>query len=315
MIGFAFVFGFFLDLLIGDPEAMPHPVKLIGKAIACLERALRKFFKGYQAQKIAGLFLVIFIVLASYLSTWFIIVESTKIHIALGFAVSVLFCFFVLSTKCLALEATKIYRLLLKENIKEARHALSLIVGRDTAALNKSGVVRATVETVAENTVDGVIAPLFYLILGGPALGMAYKAVNTLDSMVGYKNNSYKHFGFAAAKIDDIANYIPARITGLIMIAASYITGMNWKNCFKTVLRDWQKNPSPNSGVAEAAVAGALGVQLGGSNYYQGKRYIKPLIGLPFVRLSPGHIQGAVTIMYTTAFLFLLTGIIARWFL
>lgn len=218
-----------------------------------------------------------------------------------------------ISVKSLSKEAREVFKTLKENNLILARKKLSLIVGRDTERLDEKEIIRATIETVAENTVDGVTAPLFYLILGGPALGMAYKAVNTLDSMIGYQNEKYQEFGWPAAKLDDLANYLPVRLTGLIFPLASFLCGQKARESAKVMFRDGKKHPSPNAGISEAAMAGSLGVQLGGLNYYQGEPSFKPYLGNPQEELSLKHIKKAVKLMYTTSIIFLILGVISKW--
>jgi len=308
-LGFEFVFGFFLDLVIGDPQLSWHPIRLVGKAINFLEKKLLKFKK----QKIAGIVLVTIIVPSTYFICWIILKISSEFNVYFGYLIAILFCFIAISAKSLSKEAREVLKDLKENNLILARKKLSLIVGRDTEKLTKKEIIRATIETVAENTVDSVTAPLFYLILGGPALGMAYKAVNTLDSMVGYKNKKYQQFGWPAAKLDDLANYIPARLTGLIFPLASFLCGQRVKNTIKVMFRDGKKHPSPNAGISEAAMAGSLGIQLDGLNYYQGEPSFKPYLGNPQEELSLKHIKKAIKLMYTTSIIFLILGVIFKW--
>lgn len=211
-----------------------------------------------------------------------------------------------LATKCLKDEAVKIYNVLKSGDIKESRKQLSYIVGRDTSNLNEAEIIRATVETVAENTVDGIISPIFYVFIGGAPLAMAYKAVNTLDSMVGYKNDKYINLGFASAKIDDIANYIPARICVIFMTLASFVLRFDYKRCFKIAIRDRKNHKSPNCAYSEGAVAGALGIQLGGTNIYFGKLVYKPTIGDKGRDIEIEDIKKTNKIMYISSILSLI---------
>ena len=227
-----------------------------------------------------------------------------------GASLAILLAYFTISIKSLGRAAGKIRKCLKDDDDESARRHLSLIVGRDTQALSKKEIVRATVETVAENTSDGIVAPLIYLILGGAPLGMAYKAVNTLDSMVGYKNETYHKLGWASAKCDDLVNYIPARITGILMIVAAIFLGNDWKNAYATMRRDARKHLSPNSGYPESAVAGALRVQLGGVNYYSGKKTITPLLGQGLEELSEQSIGGVVRMMYLVSSMMILLGVL-----
>ena len=270
--------GYALDLIIGDPYSFPHPVRFIGKLISIVEKYIRKITSTDRGLKIAGFFLWFITVGVTFGVTYFV-VNLFKFNNFAYFIVNSILIYTTLATKCLKDESTKIYKVLKTGDIEKSRVQLSYIVGRDTTHLNEKEIVRATVETVAENTVDGIIAPLFYGFIGGAPLAMAYKAVNTLDSTVGYKNEKYIHIGFASAKIDDIANYIPARIGVLLLALGSLFTGFNFKNALKIGIRDRKNHKSPNCAFSEGAVAGALGIQLGGTNIYFGKPVYKPTIG------------------------------------
>ena len=266
---------YILDLVVGDPYWFPHPVIYIGKFISKIEKAVRK---SKINKKIGGGIIWFSTVFVVFILTFAVVKVSSKNQIAeiiIGAAI-VCTCF---STKCLADESKKIYYSLKNEGIEKARVQLSYIVGRDTSQLNESEIIRATVETVAENTVDGTIAPMFFAFLGGPALAMVYKAVNTMDSMIGYKNEKYRDIGMVAARLDDVFNFIPARISLLTFTLASMVLGYDFKNCFKIGLRDRKNHKSPNCAYSEGAVAGALGIQLGGTNVYFGETVYKPTIG------------------------------------
>ena len=270
--------GYALDLIIGDPYSFPHPVRFIGKLISIVEKYIRKITSTDRGLKIAGFFLWFITVGVTFGTTYFV-VNLFKFNNFAYFIVNSILIYTTLATKCLKDESTKIYKVLKTGDIEKSRVQLSYIVGRDTTHLNEKEIVRATVETVAENTVDGIIAPLFYGFIGGAPLAMAYKAINTLDSTVGYKNDKYYYLGFASAKIDDIANYIPARIGVLLLALGSLFTGFNFKNALKIGIRDRKNHKSPNCAFSEGAVAGALGIQLGGTNIYFGKPVYKPTIG------------------------------------
>lgn len=226
-----------------------------------------------------------------------------------GLALETFMCYQIFAVKSLKTESDKVYRALKTEGLEEAREAVSMIVGRDTKRLTEEGVAKAAVETIAENTTDGVAAPLFYMAAGGAVLGFGYKAVNTMDSMIGYKNEKYEYFGTAAARLDDVLNYIPARLTAWIMIAASFLAGMDGKNAVRIYLRDKRKHKSPNAAQTEAVMAGALDVELAGNAWYFGKLYEKPAIGEPLRRILPEDIRRAHKLLYITAalalFLFL----------
>lgn len=294
---------FILDQLIGDPGWLPHPTRWIGQTISFLERLLRPLANTARTQRLLGGLLVILVVGGSYLLTQVILQGAYSIGWGMGLAASVWLTSSTLATKELGRAAKEIYYLLQAGELDYARRKLSWIVGRDTDNLSREEIVRATVETVAENIVDAIISPLFYAFLGGTSLAVAYRAVNTLDSMLGYKNEKYLHFGFVAAKLDDLANYIPARMTGLGVILASILHGFDGSGSWQIWRRDASKHPSPNSGIPEAAVAGALGIRLGGLNYYQGKPSFRAYMGNGKEKLEPRHIMQTVKIMQTSAIL------------
>jgi adenosylcobinamide-phosphate synthase len=302
----------FLDLLFGDPRRLPHPVVGIGKTISILEKLLRRTIRNEQ---LGGLLLLILTVGFTFLIAQMAVLGSNAIRPYLGFAVSIYLSFTCLAARSLHLESKLVADRLMAGDMEGARQYLSRIVGRDTEHLDEPEIWRALVETVAENTSDGVIAPLFYLMLGGPALGLAYKAVNTLDSMVGYKNATYIRFGWASACFDDIANWLPARLTGLLMAAAAPMTGLSGRNALRIMLRDGRNHSSPNSGIPEAAAAGALGVRLGGANRYFGKLVVKPTIGDPTRELSIESYRGAVRLIYASTTLFLILWGVVIWLL
>lgn len=297
--------GYIIDLIIGDPYSFPHPVIYIGKLIKCLENNIRKVFKKEKYLKFAGFILWFITVGTTYLLTY-LIIKLSKFNSITFLIVNSFIIYTTLATKCLKDEAIKIYDILKSGDIYESRKQLSYIVGRDTNSLNEAEIIRATVETVAENTVDGIISPMFYAFIGGAPLAMAYKAINTLDSMVGYKNDKYINLGFASAKIDDIANYIPARICIIFMTIASLILRFNYKNCFKISIRDRKNHKSPNCAYPEGAVAGALGIQLGGTNIYFGKPVYKPTIGDKYREIEIEDIKKTNKIMYLSSILSLI---------
>ena len=292
--------GYVVDLIVGDPYSFPHPVRFIGNLIKFTEKKLRNIFKSDKGLKIAGFILWIVTVGITYLVTY-LIVKVFSFNPILLLAVNSFIIYTTLATKCLKDEAVKIYKVLKTGDIEKSRVQLSYIVGRDTINLNKQEIIRATVETVAENTVDGIIAPMFYAFIGGAPLAMAYKAINTLDSTVGYKNEKYKELGFASAKIDDIANYIPARISVILMTIGSLILGYDYKQCAKISIRDRKNHKSPNCAYSEGAVAGALGIQLGGTNIYFGKAVYKPTIGDKHREIEQDDIVKTNKIMYATS--------------
>jgi adenosylcobinamide-phosphate synthase len=297
---------FVLDLLFGDPRWFPHPVRGIGWLIQRLEPALRRFAKTPKCEKAAGIFLVILVVLPVYVSVHLLITSAFLLSYVLGVTLSILIAYTTLAARGLADAASSVLARLDAGDLAGARQELSLIVGRDTADLDEQEIARAVIETVAENASDGVVAPLFYLALGGPALALAYKAVNTLDSMAGYKNEKYLNFGWAAARLDDIANYVPARITAVLICLSSDIlrrlkpAGIHSprKGAWRTMLRDGGNHPSPNSGWPEAAMAGALGVRLGGLSSYCGKISMKLIIGAGLELPGKKNIALSIRLLY-----------------
>lgn len=296
------VIAYLLDLIIGDPYSFPHPVRFIGNLIRFTEEKIRKIFKSKNQLKIGGFLLWTITVGFTALVTG-LILNLLCINNIFYVIIASIILYTTLSTKCLADEAKKIYEVLKTGDIEKSRKQLSYIVGRDTTSLSENEIIRATVETVAENTVDGIISPMMYGFIGGPVLAMAYKAINTLDSMVGYKNEKYGDIGFASAKIDDIANFIPARITPFFMMIASFILGFNSKKSIKIAMRDRKNHKSPNCAYAEGAVAGALEVQLGGTNMYFGEKVYKPTIGDKDRELEAEDILRTNKIMYLTSFI------------
>ncbi|WP_024621210.1 adenosylcobinamide-phosphate synthase CbiB [Metaclostridioides mangenotii] len=302
--------GYIVDLIVGDPYSFPHPVKYIGKLIKVLENFVRRLFKTDEDLKIGGFILCIATVLTTYIVTY-LIVRLFNFNSVLYILINGIIIYTTFATKCLKDEAVKVYEVLKTGDIEKSRIQLSYIVGRDTTNLSEKEIIRATVETVAENTVDGIMSPMFYAFIGGAPLAMAYKAVNTLDSTVGYKNEKYINLGFASAKLDDIANYIPARLSVLFIPIASFILGYNLKDSFKIGIRDRKNHKSPNCAFSEGAVAGALGVQLGGTNVYFGKEVYKPTIGDKVNEIEDKNIVDTNRIMYMSSFVSLLvfTGI------
>ena len=292
--------GYALDLIIGDPYSFPHPVRYIGKLISIVEKQIRKITSSDKGLKIAGFFLW-FIVVGATFGITTLVLQLFKFNKLAYFIVNTILIYTTLATKCLKDESGKIYKVLKTGDLEKSRIQLSYIVGRDTKNLNEKEIVRATVETVAENTVDGIIAPLFYGFIGGAPLAMAYKAVNTLDSTVGYKNDKYYYLGFASAKIDDIANYIPARLGVILLPLGSLFTGFNFKDALKIGIRDRKNHKSPNCAFSEGAVAGALGIQLGGTNVYFGKEVYKPTIGDKTREIEIEDIVRTNKIMYSSS--------------
>ncbi|KAB2832294.1 MAG: cobalamin biosynthesis protein [Candidatus Brocadia sp.] len=297
---------YLVDLVIGDPQWSYHPVRLIGRFIEHTELVLRKFALP---ERMSGIVLTTIVVLGTYLAIFALMSIAKQCHFSCEIIIGAVCIYFTISIKSLADEARKIVISLKEDDLIKARTILSQIVGRDTAHLAEEQIVRACVETVAEGCVDGIVSPLLYSFLGGPSGAMAYRAVNTLDSMVGYKNEKYIRFGWASARFDDVVNYIPARICAVLIPVASFLCGYGFTRSLRISFRDGRKHESPNSGIPEAAIAGALGVQLGGPSTYQGEVVDKPFIGDAQNQLTVTSIDTAVTIMYVTAVLFLICGI------
>ena len=311
--------GMILDWIFGDPVWLYHPVRIIGKWISFLEKILRKFAGDQEANEkkllIAGGILWILVILASAAVPMGILYLAEKISPCAAFVLECFWCYQLLAARSLGKESKKVYKKLMQDDLSGARLAVSMIVGRDTEQLTVEGVTKAAVETVAENTNDGVIAPLIYMLIGGPILGFVYKAVNTMDSMLGYKNEKYLYFGRVAAKMDDVAGFIPARISALLMILASCLLGMDGKNALWIWKRDRRKHASPNAAQTEAVCAGALQVQLAGDAWYFGKKHEKDTIGDPIRNIEPKDILRSEKLMIGTEVLtFLLFGGIRLFF-
>ena len=313
MIGEAVLGGFVLDALFGDPPWLPHPVVLMGKAISALEKRLRaRLPQTPQGELLGGAVVAFTLPVGTFLLTSLVCLGAAKLSPWLGLAVQMFWCGQALAAKGLAQESTNVYRALIKPDLPAARKAVSRIVGRDTQNLTLEGVTKAAVETVAENASDGVIAPLLYMLLGGAPLALTYKAINTMDSMLGYKNEKYLYFGRAAAKLDDAANYLPSRLAGLLWCAAAALTGNSPKGAWRIWRRDRRNHASPNSAQTESACAGALGVQLAGPAYYFGEYYAKPTIGDPLRPIEPEDIRRANRMMYAESVLALAVGLAVR---
>ena len=313
MIGYAVLGGFVLDAVFGDPAWLPHPVVYMGKAISALEKGLRaRLPKTPEGELWGGRILAFCLPVGPFALTSLVCMGAAALHPLLGLAVQMFWCGQALAAKGLVQESTNVYRELLKPDLPAARIAVSRIVGRDTQALTAEGVTKAAVETVAENASDGVIAPLLYMLLGGAPLALTYKAINTMDSMVGYKNERYLHFGRAAAKLDDIANFLPSRIAALLWVAAAALTGNDARNAWRIWRRDRRNHASPNSAQTESACAGALNVQLAGPAYYFGEYYKKPTIGDAVRPIEPEDIRRANRMMYAESLLALALGLVIR---
>lgn len=291
--------GFILDLLIGDPNNPFHPVRGIGLLASKLETIFRKLLKN--SLKIAGLIVWMITIILTFAITYGIIFVCMKINKYLGIIVQGIIIYFCISAKGLVVEGYKVIKYLNEGNIEKSRKQLSYIVGRDTESLDSKGITRAVIETIAENMSDGVIAPILFAGIFGAAGSMAYKAVNTMDSMFGYKNDKYIEFGYFPAKLDDLFNYIPARVTGILIIISSFFLKRDYKNSFKIYKRDRYNHTSPNSAHPEAAMAGALDIQLGGANYYFGKIVEKPVIGDKIKEIEINDVKKTAEILYLSA--------------
>ena len=301
--------GFFLDFIFGDPVWLYHPVRLIGKGISFGERQLRKLCSSNKSGRglvTAGAVLWVCIAGISFLLPLGLLILAQKIHPVLRFVLETFWCYQIIAARCLCKESVKVYDRLKADDLPGARRAVSMIVGRDTENLSAEGVTKAAVETVAENTSDGVTAPLIYMLIGGAPLGFLYKAVNTMDSMLGYKNDKYLYFGRIPAKMDDVFNYIPSRVTALFMIVAAFFCGMDGKNAWRIYRRDRRKHASPNAAQTEAVCAGALRVRLAGDAVYFGKLYKKEFIGDSLRPIEPEDIKRTGRLMYVTAVLMLI---------
>ncbi|MGN0435710.1 MAG: adenosylcobinamide-phosphate synthase CbiB [Wujia sp.] len=307
---------FVLDMVLGDPHFLWHPVRGIGRLIEYTEKLLRRLLKisedreaDINKKRVAGVIIVLVVISFSVAIPVVILYFFYRLNRWFGFGVECVMCYQLLAMRSLCVESMPVYRRLKENDLDGARKSLSMIVGRDTDRLDEQGIIRATVETVAENTSDGVIAPLIFMFILGTAGGWLYKAINTMDSMIGYKNDRYIYLGTAAAKLDDIVNFIPARVAGLIMVLSAFMLGLDGKNAWRVFHRDRRKHASPNSAQTEAACAGALGVRLAGNAYYFGRLYEKPYIGDALRPIDAVDIKRANRLMYTTSIITLLIGL------
>ena len=303
------VLGFLFDCIIGDPYNIPHPIKLIGRLIAAYEKAVRKHFKNL---RLGGTLLALSVIAVSTALPLALLLVSYRIHILLGAAAESVLCCYMLAARCLCKESMKVCKAAKAGDTEEARKAVSMIVGRDTAVLDRDGIIRAAVETVAENTSDGVTAPLFYMGLGGAVGAFFYKSVNTMDSMIGYRDEKYADIGRFAAKLDDVLNCIPSRLTALLMSAAAPVVGLDGRNALRIWRRDRRKHASPNSAQTESACAGALHVRLAGDAWYFGKLHKKPYIGDDDRPIEAEDIRRANLLMYAASLLMLVISAAAR---
>jgi len=302
--------GFLIDCILGDPYNFPHPVRLIGKLISYTEKIMRKLFP--EKLYLGGVMMSFTVIILSSVIPLLILIICYNINIFLGIIIESIMCYYLTAAKCLRDESIKVYNALSENDTEKARKAVSMIVGRDTENLNREGIIKAAVETVAENTSDGVTAPVFYMTIGGASLGFFYKAVNTMDSMTGYKNDKYIDFGRFPAKLDDIMNFVPSRLTAVIMIISAYILGYDGKSAYKIWRRDRFNHASPNSAQTESVCAGALNIRLAGDAYYFGKLHKKPYIGDNIRTVENEDIQRANKLMYLTAVIMLVLSLIFR---
>ena len=309
-------FGYLWDLIFSEPKKIPHPVVLIGNLISLCEKKLYKEENSNKNKFLKGMLLNFLVLLIVFSIVFLIVYFASLIHPYIYILISGILISFTISTEALKKAAMEIYDLLDKNEIIEARKKVGMIVGRDTEKLNEEEISRAVIETVAENIVDGITSPLFYGMIGGAPLAFLYRAVNTMDSMVGYKNEKYLYFGRFSAKIDDVFNFIPARITSLLIIIIAFLhPDLNGKNALKSVIRDAHKHPSPNGGYTESAAAGALEIRLGGYNYYFGEKHFRAYMGENLQKTEKEKIPGIVSILYLTTFLWVVLAITIGFFI
>jgi adenosylcobinamide-phosphate synthase len=303
---------FVMDLVFGDPERLPHPVRGIGYLITILDKIMRGG-RSAMIEKIKGIVFGIMVVLVSSILIFAVVSLAENINTYFGLAVSILFAYSFIAVKDMKVKAIAVKNALENNDINLARYNLSMIVGRDTAELDEKRIIMAAIESIAESIGDGIVAPIFYLALGGPVLGIGYKSISTLDSMVGYKNEKYKNFGWFSARMDDVVNYIPARIAAFCIVLASFLLHSKYKNSFKILLRDGTCHPSPNSGLTEAAMAGALQIKLGGPSNYNGYISNKAFLGDEIVEPKISNINDAINISYIVSFLVVILGVLLTW--
>jgi len=302
--------GFILDLILGDPYSMPHPIRLIGNLISRAEKTVRRLFGNNL--KFGGFVLALTVIVFSTVIPLLILIAAYRLNVIVGIIIEGIMSYYMIAAKCLKKESMKVYYAENEHDTEKARKAVSMIVGRDTAVLDDSGIIRAAVETVAENTSDGVTAPIMYMALFGAVGGFFYKSVNTMDSMIGYKNEKYADLGFFAAKLDDILNYIPSRLTALAMIFSSKILGYDCRNAWRIWRRDRRKHASPNSAQTESVCAGALNIRLAGDAYYFGVLHKKDYIGDNNREIENADIKRANRLMYTASLIILVVSVIFR---
>ncbi|MBR5091115.1 MAG: cobalamin biosynthesis protein CobD, partial [Ruminiclostridium sp.] len=297
------VIGFLLDALIGDPYTLPHPIRLIGRLISALERLVRAHFKSLTA---GGAFLAVTVLLLSAGTAFGVVFLCYRLNVWLGVTAESVLCYYMIAARCLRDESMKVYSAVAGDDTEKARKAVSMIVGRDTEVLDRDGIIRAAVETVAENSSDGVTAPIMYMALFGAVGGVFYKAANTMDSMIGYKNEKYEKLGKLAAKLDDVLNFLPSRLTALTMILSAFLLGQDGKNAWRIWRRDRRKHASPNSAQTESVCAGALDVRLAGDAWYFGELHKKPYIGDDIRPIENEDIRRANRLMYLTSVIILI---------
>lgn len=304
--------GFIIDIILGDPYSLPHPIRAIGTLISKLEKFVRSRFNNLRK---GGGFLAAAVLVISTLAPLLILILCYRINVILGVAIESVMCWQLVAARCLQKESMKVCRALEENDTEKARKAVSMIVGRDTEALDEKGIIKAAVETVAENTSDGVTAPIMYISLGGAALGFFYKAANTMDSMIGYKNEKYADIGRFAAGLDDLLNFVPSRLTALAMILSAYLLRLDGKNAFYIWKRDRRKHASPNSAQTESVCAGALDIRLAGDAYYFGELHKKEFIGDDLRQPENEDIRRANRLMYCTSVIVLIISAAARAFI
>lgn len=298
-----------LDALLGDPRWLPHPVRLIGGLALWSERFWRRLLKN---ERRAGIVTVLVVLLVTGGVGWLLLWGADRIHPRMGDLVAILLLYTCFAARDLLVHSRRVYQALVVDDLVEARQRVAWLVGRDTANLDQAGVVRACVESVAENSSDGVVAPLFWAVVGGPLAALLYKAVSTLDSTFGYKNEKYRHFGWASARLDDLVNYIPARLAGVGLVASAWLCGLDWRGAWRIYRRDRHNHASPNSGHPEAAAAGALGLQLGGVSSYFGQLVAKPTLGDAVAEPQPQHIRAVNRLVLALTVVVLLVLLVAR---
>lgn len=297
----ALVLGFILDLIIGDPHGLYHPIRLVGNLIGFLEKHMNRRNDSPNRQMVKGWLMMLIVITVSSGIPLLLLILAYRIHPVCRVILETVMCWQLLATKSLKDESMKVYKKLERHDLQGSRKAVSMIVGRDTDVLDESGVTKATVETIAENTSDGVIAPMLYMAIGGAFLGWMYKSINTMDSMVAYKNDRYLYFGRIPAYLDDVVNYIPARLSGLLMIVATFLVKLDGGHAFAIFKRDRYNHASPNSAQTEAVMAGALNVQLAGDAWYFGELYKKKTIGDDIRPIEAADIVRANKLLYGTA--------------